>query len=103
MRFENMASSSQLVRFCFLLPDMLFFAAVVTAAVWFAKRRDEREERDRKRAIKAAVARITADGKVEGPKGPYVPHRRWNVGLGATTPHETKPDVHGGPYGNPVP
>lgn len=103
LRFEQLALSSQVARFCFLLPDTIIFALAVTAWVSWRKRGDEREEKARKTKIATAVEQITADDKVEGPKGPYVPHRKWNAGRGVRTPHETKPDVHGGPYGNPIP
>ena len=50
-----------------------------------------------------AIEKITADGVVEGPRGPRPPHKKWNVGTEPGTPHETKgPDAHG-PYGLPMP
>ena len=43
------------------------------------------------------------DGVVEGPKGPYVPHKGWGTGLGGRTKSRTECDIHGGPYGSPKP
>ena len=52
------------------------------------------EARERALRLKKARERIMADGKVTGPKGPYVPHKtRWT---GATTPSETGPERQAG-------
>ena len=58
----------------------------VLAAFCVPKHRSKAHRETRARVRKARDA-ILADGKVEGPKGDYVPHRKWTVG----TPHETKP------------
>lgn len=88
---------------CIMFVIGFAFSLLTGATLFVVKRQGEKEEAKRKQRIQQAIDKITADGKVEGPKGPYVPHRKWNAGLGAATPRETKPDVHGGPYGNPVP
>lgn len=103
LQAETLAPQSQLFRFAALIPDTCIYTLAVTTILARAKRNDEREDLARRKRIHDAIDRIAADGKVTGPKGPYVPHRKWNVGLGKRTPHDTKPDVHGGPYGNPVP
>ena len=75
----------------------LFFAMIRS---FFASRKDREAGRE---SARQAREKILADGKVEGPKGPYVPHESWNAGLGIATPHKTKQAQHGGPYGNPTP
>lgn len=47
---------------------------------------EKRERKEQSRLAREAINRIMADGKVEGPKGPYVPHKRWKAG----TPSETR-------------
>jgi len=60
--------------------------------------REERRERDRtKEKVQDAIDKITADGKVEGPKGPYVPHKR----RGARTDGSTSPPQSSGYYHHP--
>ena len=49
----------------------------------FVRRREREASRSR---AQQAQEKILADGIVEGPKGPYVKHRRW----GARTPSETE-------------
>jgi hypothetical protein len=82
---------------------LLWLAVPVTAlfvlAFRFAARHDRRREKEKlHHLVEEAREKILADGKVEGPKGPYVPHKKWNVG----TPSETRPasakSYHGGPW-----
>jgi hypothetical protein len=68
----------------------LAFSLIATTLLFFAKRRQEREAAEQKDRIQKAIQNITADGVVEGPKGPYVAHRPWNVGTAPRTPHGTK-------------
>lgn len=68
---------------------------VIVAGV-IGKRRNAEESR---RAVQASITRITADGKVDGPAGPYVPHRR----RGPLTPGTTSPPKHAGRYHHPWP
>lgn len=65
------------------------------------KRHAQRELHDK---VEKAKSDILADGVVEGPKGPYVPHKSWNVGSRAgqepLTDGSTKPPEHKGYYGS---
>ncbi len=47
----------------------------------------KRERGERIRDIQKAEEALLAHGPINGPKGPYVPHEKWDVG----TPHETAP------------
>ena len=59
---------------------------------------EERRDRDRtKDKVQDAIDEITADGKVEGPKGPYVPHKRG----GPMTDGSTSPPKSSGYYHHP--
>jgi hypothetical protein len=58
--------------------------------------KDNDPEAHRKR-VRDAIDKITADGKVEGPKGPYVPHKKYS----RETDHETSGPKHGGRYNHP--
>lgn len=78
-------------------------AAIVTTLLFLAKRRQVRSEAERRAGIREAVEKITADGVVEGPRGPYVAHKPWAAGARAGTPHETKPKDGRGPYSTPMP
>jgi hypothetical protein len=82
------------------IPHALFFGGIVgavLAAFCVPKTRRRAYREGRARVAKAREA-ILADGKVEGPKGDYVPHKRWETG----TPHATKPikarSYDGGPW-----
>ena len=79
------------------------FSLLMAATLFVVKRQNERDETKRKQGIRQAIAKITADGVVEGPKGPYVPHQKWNAGTEPSTPHETKGKDGHGPYGIPMP
>ena len=63
-----------------------------------------RRKRAQKKAhekVAKARAGILEDGVVEGPKGPYVPHKPWNVGGTGKTPNGGPPKAssyHGGPW-----
>jgi len=77
-------------------------AAIATGLLMLARRRRDRDAAEHKNKIKRAVERILADGVVHGPKGPYVPHKRWNAGLEIKTPRKTKGPGGRGPYGTPM-
>jgi hypothetical protein len=77
-------------------------AIIVTGILVAAKQRREKNEVERRHTIQEARVKILADGVVHGPKGPYVPHKSWNVGIDPHTSGETKgPEGHG-PYGLPM-
>jgi hypothetical protein len=62
-----------------------------------SKLAERRERKQFSKKIQDAIEKITADGKVEGPKGRYKPRRRH----GAMTDHSTSPPKHGGRYHHP--
>lgn len=70
------------------LIGVIIFALI---ASWMVSRvikdilQKRRAKEDLKERVHDAIEKITADGKVEGPKGPYVRHKPWRVG----TPHKT--------------
>jgi hypothetical protein len=86
-----------------MLVTSFAFSLLMAATLFVVKRHSENEEAKRKKSIQEAIKKITADGVVEGPKGPYVPHKQWNVGTEPGTSHETKGKDGHGPYGNPMP
>jgi len=61
-----------------LLLNSALWAIPVAGLCVLRKRKLEREEQERRDKIEAAIDKIEADGVVEGPKGPYVPHRKWH-------------------------
>jgi hypothetical protein len=79
------------------------FALLMSVTLVLVKRRQETERLEGSEKIHKAIDNILADGVVEGPKGPRVPHKKWNVGTEARTPHETKGRSGSGPYGGPRP
>jgi hypothetical protein len=98
-RFEWPCAASHRV----MLTGSFVFSLWIAVILSVAKRRSEREETKRKQNIQKAIEKITADGVVEGPKGPYVPHEQWGSGTEPGTPHETKGKDGHGPYGIPMP
>ena len=79
------------------------FALIMSMTLVLVKRQQEAERLERSEKIHKAMDDILADGVVEGPKGPRVPHKQWNVGTEARTPHETKGRSGNGPYGSLMP
>jgi prepilin-type processing-associated H-X9-DG protein len=71
----------------------LFFAMI---RGFLLPRKDRQAGRE---SARQAREKILADGKVEGPKGPYVPHKSWNAGLGTGY---RPPGNHGGKSGNMI-
>jgi len=68
----------------------------MAVTLFVVKRKSERGEVKLKQKIRQAIEKITADGVVEGPKGPRPAHRKWNVGIGSVKPRTTKgPDAYG--------
>ena len=61
-------------------------------AVMHTRRQAKRDKLEQQQKMKDAVEKITADGKVEGPKGPYVPHKQH----GHRTDNSTAPASHSG-------
>ncbi len=86
-----------------MLGCSIVFALCMAATLFVVKRQRENDEAKRKQGIQMAIDKITADGVIEGPKGPRPPHRKWNVGTGVGTPHETRGPGGRGPYGLPMP
>jgi len=69
---------------------MLLVAILISLPVVLILRGVVKRKRDRlecQKKVQEARDKILADGIIEGPKGPYVPHKKWDVG----TPHETAP------------
>jgi len=52
------------------------------------RRRRKREQKELHKKIEEAKAKILADGKIERPKGPYVPHVPWDCGSEVGTQRE---------------
>ena len=81
---------------------MLIFAVILAPIFPFIlRRRRKREQAELHDKIEKAKADILADGVVEGPKGPYVPHESWGVGSTGRTPTGGPPQgraYHGGPW-----
>jgi len=62
------------------------------------RRKDQQELHDK---VEKARADILEDGLVEGPKGPYVRHKPWGVGIVPGTPRDSPPKARsydGGPW-----
>ena len=79
-----------------MLACSFVFSLWMAVTLFVVKRKSERGEVKRKQKIRQAIEKITADGVVEGPKGPRPAHRKWNVGIGSGTPRATKgPDAYG--------
>jgi len=73
-------------------------AAVFPIILHVRRRRARRELADR---VRKARDGILADGVVSGPKGAYVAHRRWDLGLTGRTPTRGPPKARaydGGPW-----
>lgn len=85
-------------RFLFYLLNSVLWSIPITGICYLKRRKQDRDAKERHDKIEDAIARITEDGVVEGPKGPYAPHKRWSTG----TPHDTKPikarSYDGGPW-----
>ncbi len=88
-----------------ILAWFLICAAILIPLFPFIlRRRRKRERAELHDKIAKAKSEILADGVVEGPKGPYVPHKRWGVGAQAghdpLTDHESNPVAKKGYYGS---
>ncbi len=65
------------------------------------RKRRMREQVELHKKIQEAMAKILEDGKIEGPKGPYVQHIPWDVGTEVGTPRDGPPRTnayHGSPW-----
>lgn len=75
--------------FIVVFPLIVMTAAIlilpVLAVRSFISRKRDRNERIRE--MQKTEQSLLAHGPMKGPKGPYVPHKKW----GAGTPHETAP------------
>ena len=80
-----------------------FAIVVVMLLPFMLRRRRRREQRELHDKIKKAKADILEDGVVEGPKGPYVPHRRSGVKTELWPPHDTRPPKANAYHGMPWP
>jgi flagellar biosynthesis/type III secretory pathway M-ring protein FliF/YscJ len=85
-----------------MLGFMILFAIVLLPIFPFILRRRRRKEQaELHRKIEEAKEKILEDGIVEGPKGPRVPHKPWNVGGTGRTRTDGPPKgnaYHGGPW-----
>lgn len=82
-----------------VIVDSVLLAAVLTCALWLAKRRKETADERYRQAVDDAKAKIWADGKVDAPKGPYVPlDRSHRTGLARRTGQSDTPSPMRGPY-----
>jgi hypothetical protein len=80
---------------CIAIP--LAVTAAIAIAVTAAFRKRKREAEEQRRIIDKARENILADGRVDGPPGPYVPHHKWkDAGTPHATDGETKPPRKGG-------
>ena len=59
--------------------------------------KDKKDQKEFKKKMQDAVKKITADGKVEGPKAPYVPHKQQT----SLTDHSTSAPKNSGYYNHP--
>ena len=75
---------------------LIVFTVYVVVQGILARRRDRQALR---RRVQDAIEKITADGKVERPKGPCVSRRR----RGPLTDCSTSPPRHAGYYHHPWP
>ncbi len=60
-------------------------------------RQDKLDQKEFKKKMQEAVKKITTDGKVECPKGPYVPHKQQT----SLTDHSTSAPKSSGYYHHP--
>ena len=85
-----------------MLGFMIVFAILLLPIMPFIHRkRRMREQVELHKRIQEATAKILEDGKIEGPKGPYVKHVPWDVGTEAGTPRDGPPRTnayHGSPW-----
>jgi len=86
-----------------MLVTSFIFSLPMAVVLFLVKRRDEKGEALRRQNIRNAIRKIGAGGVVVRPGGPYVPHRKWNVGTAPGTPHATIARCGHGPYGLPMP
>ncbi len=77
------------------------FTFVILLCAYFRVRSIRIDAQELRARVKKAKADILEDGIVEGPKGPYVPHKPWGTGIGTGTPSETKQRKGRGPHGLP--
>ena len=70
-------SLNPLVVLLLVLGNSVLWSLPVAGLCFLRRRKQEREERERKRTVEAAIEKITEDGVVEGPRSPYVPHKKW--------------------------
>lgn len=81
---------------------------MIVSAILFAlvlpsihRKRKKREQAELHEKIQEAATKILKDGKIEGPKGPYVQQIPWDVGTQTGTPRKGSiptPAYHGGPW-----
>ena len=79
-------------------PIFAIVLIVVITAIW----RKNRNMNEAHYKVQKAIDNILEDGVVEGPKGDYVPHKRWGAGSGSVTSKNAppkKPGYHGTPWG----
>ena len=85
-----------------MLGFMLVFALLLLPVMpLIYRRRRMREQDELHKRIQDATAKILEDGKVEGPKGPYVRHIPLDIGTETGTNRDGPPRTnafHGSPW-----
>ena len=85
-----------------VLAFMAVFGVLLLPVFPFILRlRRRRAQSELHEKVKKAGMEILEDGVIEGPKGPYVPHRRWGIGTEVRTPRHGPPlgrSYDGGPW-----
>ena len=59
---------------------------------------ERRENKEIKQKVHDAIDKITADGKIEGPKGPYVPRKHSGPMTDGSTKSPTQPGYYNHPW-----
>jgi len=87
----------------FMIPTTLILSSFITLIIFKLKQKSEIAEQHRIQAIEETIKKMKSHGGAKIPKGPYVPHKPWNVGTAAGTPFETRGEEGHGPYGIHMP
>ena len=88
---------TEVLQYVLILGSLFLFVFFVSVLLWIQHRNNKREAAELKKKVQDAIEKIMADGRVEGPKGSYVPHER----RGAMTDGSTKPAKNPGYYHHP--
>ena len=95
-----MGGSPQYQEFMIAVGKLLLVVVPMIAVLVLLRLRLKRKKEKRKlhEQVERAKADILADGIVEGPKGEYVPHRRWRAGLARSERGDASTPRIKGPY-----